>query len=102
MVTTRNSSARSSSPTPSENSDMYYNDFDRASPSPAPSQTADAFGWESDNETPVPHDHQDTSPTPQRARTSSPAKTPYAEVCLELLPSADPKPNRCEQMQAEK
>ncbi|KAJ6559271.1 hypothetical protein B0H10DRAFT_2240521 [Mycena sp. CBHHK59/15] len=46
---------RSSSPTPSENSDMYYKDFNNATPSPAPSQTADAFGWEIDD-TPTPTD----------------------------------------------
>ncbi|KAJ7819888.1 hypothetical protein B0H13DRAFT_2378121 [Mycena leptocephala] len=65
MAITRNSSTRSSSPTPSENSDIYYDDFN----SPAPSQTADALGWDNDA-TPAPMDSRDVTPTP---RVSSPA-----------------------------
>ncbi|KAF8166282.1 hypothetical protein K438DRAFT_262485 [Mycena galopus ATCC 62051] len=72
MAITCKTSARTSSPSPSENSDMYYDDFSdgRTSPSPAPSQTADILGgWESDS-TPAPMDSQDITPTPQHARTS--------------------------------
>ncbi|KAJ6602723.1 hypothetical protein DFH09DRAFT_1470661 [Mycena vulgaris] len=83
MAITRGSSARSSSPTPSENSDMYYDDFDNASPSPAPSQTADAFGgWESDG-TPAPMDSRDATPT-QEVRPSSPASV--VEISREDFP----------------
>ncbi|KAJ7873937.1 hypothetical protein B0H13DRAFT_2058071 [Mycena leptocephala] len=71
MAITRGTSARTASPTPSENSDMYYEDFNNryASLSPAPSQTADALGWGSDT---GEHRHDDT-PTPQPARAPSPA-----------------------------
>ncbi|KAJ6560742.1 hypothetical protein DFH09DRAFT_1083216 [Mycena vulgaris] len=83
MAITRGSSARSSSPTPSENSDMYYDDFDNASPSPAPSQTADAFGgWENDG-TPAPMDSRDATPT-QEVRPSSPASV--VEISREDFP----------------
>ncbi|KAJ6630376.1 hypothetical protein B0H10DRAFT_2208040 [Mycena sp. CBHHK59/15] len=83
MAITRFSSARSSSPTPSENSDMYYEDFDHTSPSPVPSQTMDALGWESDD-TPVPTDPRDVTPTPQAARASSP--TSVVEISPEDFP----------------
>ncbi|KAJ7902917.1 hypothetical protein B0H13DRAFT_1882417 [Mycena leptocephala] len=73
MAITRFSSARSSSPTPSENSDMYYEDFDNATP--APSQTADALGWETDDN-PAPTDPRDVTPTAQTARASTPAFRP--------------------------
>ncbi|KAJ7808098.1 hypothetical protein B0H13DRAFT_2152420, partial [Mycena leptocephala] len=71
MAITRGTSARTASPTPSENSDIYYEDFNNryASLSPAPSQTADALGWGSDA---GEHRHDDT-PTPQPARAPSPA-----------------------------
>ncbi|KAJ6617335.1 hypothetical protein B0H10DRAFT_2218670 [Mycena sp. CBHHK59/15] len=71
MAITRFSSACSSSPTPSENSDMYYEDFDHATPSPAPSQTADAYSWETDN-APVSTDPLNITPTAQAARASTP------------------------------
>ncbi|KAJ7477401.1 hypothetical protein FB451DRAFT_1557191 [Mycena latifolia] len=80
MAITR--SARSSSPTPSENSDMYYDDFKNASPSPAPSQTADQLGWESDG-TPAPMDSRDATPI-QAARPSSPASV--VEISREEFP----------------
>ncbi|KAJ7659534.1 hypothetical protein B0H17DRAFT_1212862 [Mycena rosella] len=75
MAVTRLNSTRSSSPTPSENSDLYYKEFDHTSPSPALSQTADVFGWESDD-TPAPTDPCDVTPTPQAARASSPLTKP--------------------------
>ncbi|KAJ6496866.1 hypothetical protein DFH09DRAFT_1290187, partial [Mycena vulgaris] len=81
MAITRNNSARSSSPTPSEDSDLYYEHFD--SPSPAPSQTADAFGWESDT-APAPVGSRDVTPTPQAARPSSPASV--VEIAREDFP----------------
>ncbi|KAJ6608345.1 hypothetical protein B0H10DRAFT_2226930 [Mycena sp. CBHHK59/15] len=80
MAITRNSSARSSSPTPSENSDMYYADFD--SPLPALSQTADLLSWESDA-TPAPMDSRDATPT-QAAHPSSPASV--VEISREEFP----------------
>ncbi|KAJ7318538.1 hypothetical protein DFH08DRAFT_1036314 [Mycena albidolilacea] len=70
MAITRNTSVRASSPTPSENSDMYYKDFHHTSPSPAPSQTADAFGWESDSSL-APMELRDATPTPLTARPPS-------------------------------
>ncbi|KAJ7115677.1 hypothetical protein C8R44DRAFT_739433 [Mycena epipterygia] len=82
MAITHNRSARSSSPTPSENSDMYYDDFDNASPSPTPSQTADPFGWESDG-TPAPMDSRDATPT-QVAHPSSPPSV--VEISREEFP----------------
>ncbi|KAF7344033.1 hypothetical protein MVEN_01692800 [Mycena venus] len=65
MAITRGTNARTASPTPSENSDMYYEDSNNryTSLSPAPSQTADAFGWESDA-TPAPGAHHDDTPHP--------------------------------------
>ncbi|KAJ7082771.1 hypothetical protein C8R44DRAFT_894685 [Mycena epipterygia] len=85
MAITRKNSARTSSPTPSENSDMYYDDFNdnRTTPLPAPSQTADAYGWESDS-TPVPMDSHNTTPTPQTARPSSPASV--VEISRDKFP----------------
>ncbi|KAJ7832703.1 hypothetical protein B0H13DRAFT_1914907 [Mycena leptocephala] len=83
MAITRNSSTRSSSPTPSENSDIYYDDFN----SPAPSQTADALGWDN-NATPAPMDSRDVTPT---ARVSSP--TSVTEISRdEFPPLAAPTP----------
>ncbi|KAJ7894154.1 hypothetical protein B0H13DRAFT_2276515 [Mycena leptocephala] len=74
MAITRGTSARTASPTPSENSDMYYEDSNNryASLSPVPSQTADVIGWDSDA-TPAPGELNDDTPTPQLARASSPA-----------------------------
>ncbi|KAJ7339890.1 hypothetical protein DFH08DRAFT_812267 [Mycena albidolilacea] len=72
MAITRNTSARASSPTPSENSDMYYEDFHHTSPSPAPSQTTNVFGWESDSSL-SPMESRDATPTPLTARPPSPA-----------------------------
>ncbi|KAJ7845481.1 hypothetical protein B0H13DRAFT_2363608 [Mycena leptocephala] len=75
MAITRGTSARTVSPTPSENSDMYYDDSNNryASLSPAPSQTANALGWDGDaSPTPGEPRHDDT-PTPQPARAPSPA-----------------------------
>ncbi|KAF7366133.1 hypothetical protein MVEN_00490200 [Mycena venus] len=81
MAITRGNSARTASPTPSENSDMYYEDSNNryASLSPVPSQTADAFGWDSDA-TLTPGAHQDDTPTPQPAHVSSPASVPRAKA----------------------
>ncbi|KAJ7682190.1 hypothetical protein DFH06DRAFT_1314411 [Mycena polygramma] len=91
MVTTRNNSARASSPTPSDSSDMYWDVAnDRISPSPAPSETADAYGWPSDAESvqgPM-ETHlrsHDSTPTPQTARPSSPASV--VEVSGDDFPS---------------
>ncbi|KAJ7852108.1 hypothetical protein B0H13DRAFT_2398934 [Mycena leptocephala] len=61
MAITRFTSARSSSPTRSENTDMYYEEFDHATPSPAPSQNADAYSWESDD-APMATDPRDITP----------------------------------------
>ncbi|KAJ7209241.1 hypothetical protein GGX14DRAFT_632480 [Mycena pura] len=95
MAITRSSSVQSSSPTPSENSDLYYKDFDGDTPSPAPSQTADAFGWESEG-TPVPTDPREVTPTPQVARTPSPASvveiTAEEFLALSLSPAPAPAP----------
>jgi hypothetical protein len=68
MAITCNTSARTSSPTPSDNSDMYYEGYDGAS-SPAPSQTANIYGWESDL-SPSPMDSE-TMLMRQAARPSS-------------------------------
>ncbi|KAJ7681035.1 hypothetical protein DFH06DRAFT_1315757 [Mycena polygramma] len=91
MVTTRNNSARASSPTPSDSSDVYWDVAnDRITPSPAPSETADVFGWPSDAESiqgPM-ETHlrsHDSTPTPQTARPSSPASV--VEVSGEDFPS---------------
>ncbi|KAJ7789650.1 hypothetical protein B0H14DRAFT_3502766 [Mycena olivaceomarginata] len=70
MAITRNTSARTPSPTPSDSSDIYYEGYNNIS-SPAPSQAADLYGWESDL-SPAPMDSE-TTPTPQAARPSSPA-----------------------------
>ncbi|KAJ7696161.1 hypothetical protein B0H14DRAFT_3529853 [Mycena olivaceomarginata] len=70
MAITRNTSACASSPTPSDNSNMYYEGYDDT-PSPTPSQMADIYGWESDSSS-APID-SDATPTPQVARPSSPA-----------------------------
>ncbi|KAJ7878235.1 hypothetical protein B0H13DRAFT_2545678 [Mycena leptocephala] len=83
MAITRFSSARSSSPTPSENSDMYYEDLNNATPTPAPSQTADALGWETDD-TPAPTDPHDVTPTAQTARATTPASV--VEISAEDFP----------------
>ncbi|KAJ7866291.1 hypothetical protein B0H13DRAFT_1898185 [Mycena leptocephala] len=91
MAITHNISARTASPTPSENSDQYYEDFDNhyISPSPAPSQTADAYRWESDA-TPVPMNSHNATPT-QPARMSSTASV--TEISRdEFLPLAAPAP----------
>ncbi|KAJ7841628.1 hypothetical protein B0H14DRAFT_3457400 [Mycena olivaceomarginata] len=73
MAITRNSSARTTSPTPSEDSEMYWEHSDdhRLSPSPAPSQTADVNGWDSDS-TPGPMDSLNSTPTPLTACISPP------------------------------
>ncbi|KAJ7784824.1 hypothetical protein B0H14DRAFT_2630636 [Mycena olivaceomarginata] len=91
MAITRNTSARASSPTPSENSDMYYEDFHHTSSSPAPSQTADAFGWESDS-TPAPMESCDVTPTPLSARPSSPASVVEISGPLAAVPTTATKP----------
>ncbi|KAJ7469162.1 hypothetical protein FB451DRAFT_1400725 [Mycena latifolia] len=71
MVSTR--STRTSSPTPSDSSEMYWQEIDnRTSVSPAPSQTADALGWDSDSSV-APMDSTNATPTPQTARPSTPA-----------------------------
>ncbi|KAJ7348665.1 hypothetical protein DFH08DRAFT_1000645 [Mycena albidolilacea] len=88
MAITHNTSACASSPTPSENSDMYYKSYDDVS-SPVPSQTADLYGWDSDL-SPAPMDAE-TTPTPQAACPSSPASV--VEVSRdEFLPLATPAP----------
>ncbi|KAJ7716052.1 hypothetical protein DFH07DRAFT_785495 [Mycena maculata] len=66
-------SNRTASPTPSDNSDVYWDHFDNdngISPSPAPSETADPHGWDSDL-SPVPFDSAEATPT--QACPSSPA-----------------------------
>jgi hypothetical protein len=85
MAITRNTSARTVSPTPSENSDIYYQDFNNrfASLSPAPSETADAFGWDGDA-TPAAVGSRDATPTAQHARASSPASV--MEISAEEFP----------------
>ncbi|KAJ7862540.1 hypothetical protein B0H13DRAFT_2354601 [Mycena leptocephala] len=79
MAVTRGTSARTASPTPSENSDIYYEDFNNryASLSPVPSQTADVSGWDNE-ETPMPEEPHNDTPTPQLARASSPASASKA------------------------
>ncbi|KAJ7746469.1 hypothetical protein DFH07DRAFT_962945 [Mycena maculata] len=79
MAVTR--SSRAVSPTPSNNSDMYWEAVD-AAPSPAPSETADPFGMR-DNFTPTPMDSTNTTPTPQNHRAASLASAP--------APTAAPK-----------
>ncbi|KAJ7653866.1 hypothetical protein B0H17DRAFT_1214524 [Mycena rosella] len=69
MVSTR--SNRASSPTPSDSSDMYWDEVDRVSASPAPSETADAIDWDSDSSA-GPLESANATPTPA-ARLSSPA-----------------------------
>ncbi|KAJ7863363.1 hypothetical protein B0H13DRAFT_1899657 [Mycena leptocephala] len=85
MAITRGTSARTASPTPSDNSDMYYEDTNNryASLSPAPSQTADAFGWD-DAATPTPEVARAVTPTPQLARASSPASV--VEISMDDFP----------------
>ncbi|KAJ6547758.1 hypothetical protein DFH09DRAFT_1320727 [Mycena vulgaris] len=105
MAITRNSSARSSSPTPSENSDMYYDNFDNTSPSPAPSQTADPIGWESDG-TPMPLDPRDATPTPAM-RPSSPGSVveisrEESPPLLAETPATVVKPNATKAVKAKK
>ncbi|KAJ7367727.1 hypothetical protein DFH08DRAFT_795862 [Mycena albidolilacea] len=85
MAITRTSSAHASSPTPSENSDMYYEGYDDIS-SPAPSQTVDLYGWESDPN-PAPMDSKMT-PTPQVLRPSSP--TSVVEISRDDFPPLTP------------
>ncbi|KAJ7873461.1 hypothetical protein B0H14DRAFT_2569687 [Mycena olivaceomarginata] len=85
MAITRTSSARASSPAPSDNSDMYYEGYDDNS-SPAPSQTADLLGWESDPN-PTPMDSEMT-PTPQAVRPSSPASV--VEISRDDFPPLTP------------
>ncbi|KAJ7774521.1 hypothetical protein DFH07DRAFT_767222 [Mycena maculata] len=72
MAVTR--SSRAISPTPSNNSDMYWEavDNDHAVLSPAPSETADPFGVRDDS-TPAPMESTNTTPTPQNHRAASPA-----------------------------
>ncbi|KAJ7215889.1 hypothetical protein GGX14DRAFT_391567 [Mycena pura] len=82
MAITRSSSVRSSSPTPSDDSDRYYRDFDGDTPSPAPSQVADALGWDPEG---ASSDSRDVTPTPQIARTPSP--TPEQEITAEAFPA---------------
>jgi hypothetical protein len=84
MAITCFSSACASSPTPSENSDIYYEDFNHTSILSAPSQTADVFGWESDN-APVPTDPHDVTHTPQTACVSSPVSV--VEISPEEFPA---------------
>ncbi|KAJ7138080.1 hypothetical protein C8R44DRAFT_848049, partial [Mycena epipterygia] len=74
MAITRNRSARTSSPTLSEDSDLYYDDHDLNyfSPSPAPSQADNPLGWDSDS-TLVPLESTNATPTPQTMRPSTPA-----------------------------
>ncbi|KAJ7209123.1 hypothetical protein GGX14DRAFT_395242 [Mycena pura] len=84
MAITRSSSTRSSSPTPSEDSDLYYADFRGDTPSPAPSQVADTNGW-GPGDTPVPSDSRDVTPTPPTART--PSATPVAELTAQDFPA---------------
>ncbi|KAJ6609112.1 hypothetical protein B0H10DRAFT_2226199 [Mycena sp. CBHHK59/15] len=90
MAIPRGTSARTASPTPSENSDMYYGDFNRyTSLSPVPSQTADMFGWDS-NVTSAPGAHHDDTPTPQPARVPSPASV--VEISRDKFPPLAPTP----------
>ncbi|KAJ7245836.1 hypothetical protein C8J57DRAFT_1476377 [Mycena rebaudengoi] len=87
MAITRNS-ARTASPTPSDSSDVYWENFDDpSSPSPAPSQTADAFGWESGS-SPAPMDSNDATPTPQVAHTSPAASV--GEISRDDFPPLEP------------
>ncbi|KAJ7791170.1 hypothetical protein B0H14DRAFT_2625318 [Mycena olivaceomarginata] len=88
MAITRNNSACTSSLTPSDSSNVYYEGYNNIS-SPAPSQTADLYGWESDL-SPAPMDSEMTL-TPQVARPSSPASV--VEISRDELPSlATPAP----------
>jgi hypothetical protein len=85
MAITRGTSARTASPTPSENSNMYYEDTNNryASLSPAPSQTVDTFGWD-DAATPTPEVAREVTPTPQPTRASSPASV--MEISMDDFP----------------
>lgn len=81
MVSTR--SNRTSSPTPSDSSDVYWQEADHDNASPAPSQTADAFGWDSDSSE-APFSSANATPTPTAVRPSTPASV--VEISREEFP----------------
>jgi hypothetical protein len=81
MVSTRSNCT--SSPTPSDSSNVYWQEADHDNASPAPSQTADAFGWDSDSSE-APFGSANATPTPTAVRPSTPASV--VEISREEFP----------------